>query len=418
MIMSTTQILTISEYDKLYIRQHRNLNKKIISEKDATYLQQIVINNNQIFAFGNRCLVAQKWVGVIALPDYTIEILPKIFDETTVEKSKDILVRMLIISRLTTNVKQIPASISTKRNSLMEILIEAFLEKLQIYVDSGLQHDYKKLSNNIKKIKGKILFNHHLNKNIWNPTNFFCRYSIYQEDTELNQYLKTCLLCMLDVSNDIQNRKKIDELLPAFYNVSTLTRDEALNLNIEFTPINIRAEEPYKYGSMFLENIYATLNAGSTKIYSMLFDMNLLYETFIYKAALTVFGNSVIYQRKAGHVVSRDTDDKKFTCMRPDLTIVTATGEEIIVDTKWKTPNKFSKESDIYQMNAYSISSKQVSKVILLYPYLANTEKFVGSYTFLIGEKNNRVLEIRTIDLSKVLCWNSFLTELKRTLMS
>ena len=164
---------------------------------------------------------------------------------------------------------------------------------------------------------------------------------------------------------------------------------------------------------MFLENIYATLNAGATKIYSMLFDMNLLYETFIYRAALTAYGNRVTYQRKAGYVVSRNSDDKKFICMRPDLTVKTNDGTEIIIDTKWKIPNKFAKESDIYQMNAYSTSSQRVSKVILLYPHLDSTVKMVGKYTFLLGTGKTRVLEIKTIDVTKVLVWNDFMTDLR-----
>lgn len=411
--MSVEQTLTICEYDRLYIRQNRNLKKKIISERDAAYLQQIVIDNSPIFAFGNRCLIAQKWVGVVALPDYTIEILPKIFDETSAEKSRDVLVRMLLVAHLSTNIRQMPASLSMKKQSLMEMLIETFLIELQTYIDSGLQHDYKKIAQNIKKVKGKILFNQHLNKNAWNPTRFYCRYSSYQEDIALNQFFKACLLCMSEVSTDAHNRKKISELESAFYDVSSISRERALNLNVSFTPINIRAEEAFKYGKMFLENIYATLNAGTTKIYSMLFDMNLLYETFIYRAALTSFGNRVTYQRKAGYVISRDTDGKKFICMRPDITVRLGDGTEVIIDTKWKIPNKFAKESDIYQMNAYSSSSKTVRKVILLYPHLDSTGKMTGKYNFLLDNGHSRELEIKTIDLTKVMAWSDFLADLQ-----
>lgn len=414
--MGVEQILTICEYDRLYVRQNRNLKKKIISERDAAYLQQIVIDNNPIFAFGNRCLIAQKWVGVVALPDYTIEILPKIFDETSAEKSRDVLVRMLLVAHLSTNIRQMPASLSMKKQSLMEMLIETFLMELQTYVDSGLQHDYKKISHNIKKVKGKILFNQHLNKNSWNPTQFYCRYSSYQEDIALNQFFKACLLYMSEVSTDMHNRKKINELSLAFHSVSSIMREEALSLNVSFNPINIRAEEAFKCGKMFLENIYATLNAGTTKIYSMLFDMNLLYEIFIYRAALTTLGSCVTYQRKIGYVVARDVDGKKFICMRPDITVRLSNGDEIIIDTKWKIPNKFAKESDIYQMNAYSTSSQKVCKVILLYPHLDSTGKMTGKYSFLLDNEHTRSLEIKTIDLTKVMSWNEFLTDLKRVI--
>ncbi len=407
------QVLTICEYDKLYIRPRRSLEHNTISEKDASYLQKVVIDNSPVFTFGNRCLIAQKWVGVISLPEYTIEILPKICGDTSTEDLRNVLVRMLLIAHQTTNIRQMPASLTMKKHSLMEMLIETFLEEVQVYVESGLQHDYKKVSENIHKVKGKIVFNRHLNKNTWNPTHFFCRYSSYLEDTSLNQFLKSCLLCMNDVSADFQNRKKIEEILPSFYDVASISREQALKLKIEFTPINVRAEESYKYGHMFLENIYATLSAGATKIYSMLFDMEHLYEVFIYRAALAVLGNRVTYQKKAGYVVSRDNDGKNFICMRPDLTVKTDDGSDIIIDTKWKIPKSFAKESDIYQMNAYAASSEKICKVILLYPYVKSTEKLVGSYTF-ISEKNPaKKLEIRTVDLTKVLSWNTFLKALK-----
>lgn len=411
--MSDDTILTIREYDRLRIHQNRNLKKKIISEKDVFDLQQIVIDEKSVFTFGNRCLIANKWVGVINLPDFTIEILPKIFNESSNEISRDILVRMLLIAHLSTNVRQIPASLGMKKHSLIEMLIETFLNELQIYIDSGLQHDYKKVTKNIDKVKGKILFNQQIRKNIWNPTHFYCRYSSYQEDNKLNQFFKACLLCMASVTNDKQNKKKIDDLLPIFYYISSISKEDALKLNIKFTPINIRAEDAYKYGKMFLSNIYSTLNAGSTKIYSMLFDMNLLYERFIYRATFIAFGNRVKYQRKIGYVVSRDKDSKKYICMRPDLTVKLNDGTKIIIDTKWKIPSNFAKESDIYQMNAYSTGSSKIKKVIILYPYYNKTEKIVGKYTFLLGNESNRVLEIKTIDITKIMNWDIFIKNLR-----
>lgn len=411
--MTTQQTLTIHEYDKLYIRQIRNLKKRIISEKDAIYLQQIIINNNPVFTFGNRCLIAQKWVGVVTLPNYSIEILPKIFNEKDSIQARDILIRMLLVAHSSTNVRQIPAALSFKKNSLIEILIETFLIELQNYVNSGLQHDYTRINKNIKKVKGKILFNAHINKNAWNPTYFFCRYSNYQKDVALNQFFKSCLFCMSTLTNDIHNKKKINELLSAFYHISDITREEALNLHIEFTPINIRAKNCFMYGKMFLENIYATIHTGTNKTYSMLFDMNHLFETFIYRSLLFIYGNRVAYQKKAGYVISRIADSKRFISMRPDLSIKHDNNTEYIIDTKWKIPNKFAKESDIYQMNAYSTSNRNVKKVILLYPYLESTAKIVGKYTFLLDDKKNRILEIKAIDLTKILSWNEFLRDLQ-----
>ena len=51
--------------------------------------------------------------------------------------------------------------------------------------------------------------------------------------------------------------------------------------------------------------------------------------------------------------------------------------------------------------------------MILLYPHLDSTVKMVGKYTFLLGTGQTRVLEIKTIDVTKVLVWNDFMTDLR-----
>lgn len=400
--------VSIREYDKLYIRPERDLEKNTISVSDAIHLQNVVIDNYPVFSFGNRCLIAQHYVGVIEMPDFTIEILPKIYGKVDNDKLRDVLIRMLMVSNQTSSIRQFKASVAVRKNSFVEMIIQSFLRELQVYVDAGLQHDYKKVTQSIGKVKGRILFNH-LYRTALLPTKFYCRYSKYIADNELNQFFRVCLAEMVKVSRDTHNKNALNVLLPAFDGIADVEPNVALSFGIEFNSVNERAREAYVYGRMFLESLHATLSAGTTQMYTMLFNMDQLYELFVYRVAALIFGNKVTYQKMGSYMVSRVSDDKKYISLRPDLTIKYSPNEQWILDTKWKMPSRFAKESDIYQMNAYSSAINNVSKVVLLYPRVSQTEQMVGEYVFIDRNGTQRPLEIRTIDLLECLSWSQFL---------
>lgn len=408
--------ISIREYDKLHIRPDRDLERNIISASDAAYLQSVVVDNSPVFSFGNRCLIAQQYVGVIELPDFSIEILPKIYGEVDSEKLRDVLIRMLLVAHQTSSIRQFKASVASKKNSLSEIVIQSFLRELQLYVDSGLQHEYSKISRNINKVKGQILFSQQLKRNVLAPTRFYCRYSKYVADNEINRFFKTCLEEMAIITRDSQNQRMIEELLPFFEGVIAVDSEIALNYRITFNSINIRAKDAYTYGRMFLEHVHSTLNSGTTKVYTMLFNMDQLYELFVYRVASIVYGNKITYQKMGSYMVERVSDGKRFIRLRPDLTLKITNDEQWIIDTKWKLPGRFAKESDVYQMNAYSAGIRNVSKVILLYPRVSKSDHLVGYYQLLSSVGDPRPLEIKLIDLMECLSWTDFLKSFKATI--
>lgn len=101
-------VLSIREYDKLHIREKRDLTRNQISKDDAAVLQRLVIDDLPVFKWGNRCLIAQQWVGVIDLPEYSIEILPKLAREIENEKCRDILTRMLLVAHQSPSTRKLP----------------------------------------------------------------------------------------------------------------------------------------------------------------------------------------------------------------------------------------------------------------------------------------------------------------------
>lgn len=403
-------IITLKEFDRLTIKDKRDLDKKIISMEDAVVLQSIIMKDEPVFKWGHRCLIAQHWVGSISLPSCTIEILPKLYGYVEEEDLRKILTRMILVSHENPAVRKLPGSTSLAANSLMDMLIETFLNALDRYVKEGLQHSYQKISRNINEIKGRIVLNKQLTVNIMRPTKFWCKYSKFTDNNEINQFLKCCLLEMNKVTSDPQNKQRIKYFLNYFIDIATLPKDRALIKTIEFNSVNARSKEPYYYGKLFLENLFSTLNAGNVPISTMLFDMNDVYELFIYKIARRAFGNKVVYQMRGNYLIQRDTDGKNLINLRPDITIKNNDGTITIIDTKWKIPKKFSKESDVYQMNAYSSVIDRVKKIYILYPYIQDVD-YLGDYKFMDKIGKDRPLGLRVVDLTKCLDMQKFITD-------
>lgn len=404
------ETIVLKEYDQLHIKDKRDTVHKVISKEDALALQTIIMDDEPVFKWSYKKLIAQHWVGTISLKNLNIEILPKLYGYVSTDDLRIVLMRMIMISHQNPSVREMPGMVRMKKDSLIEMLIDTYLNLLEKYVREGLQHSYKKIDQNINRVKGRILFGKQFSRNILEPTKFWCRYSKFTEDNDINRFMKLCLCQMNRISRDEHNRRRIKYLLPVFDDIPTISREKALAKPIIFNSTNQRAEEAYKYGLLFLNNIFSTLSAGNTSISMMLFNMNDLYELFVYRVSRIVFGNRTIYQMRGNYLLERDSDRKRYVNLRPDITIKNNNGGFDIIDTKWKIPKNFVKESDTYQMNAYSSSIKSVDRVFLLYPYVERND-IVGDYSFIDLSGRKRALKIRTVDLMLVLDWKKFIKE-------
>lgn len=404
------ETIILKEYDQLHIRDKRNPQQKTITQEDAIALQSIIMDEEPVFKWGYKKLVAQHWVGTITLKNLNIEILPKLYGAVSEDDLRSVLTRMLLISHQRPSVREMPGMAQLCKNSLVEMLISTFLTSLEKYTKDGLTHSYRKVDTNLSRVKGRILFNKQFSQNVLKPTKFWCRYSKFMTDNKINQFFKLCLNQMYKVSTDGENKRRIKYLLPIYADFEDISKENALLREVVFNSINQSAEESYMYGKLFLNNIFSTLSAGNVSINMMLFDMNDLYELFIYKVAHLVYRNKAYYQMRGNYLLKRDSDAKKQTALRPDITIKQDDGSYIIVDTKWKIPQKFAKEADLYQMNAYSTSIDDVKEIVLLYPLVKN-ERMVDDYHFIDKRGSKRPLKIRTIDLMQCLDWRKFLQD-------
>ena len=151
------------------------------------------MNDLPVFKWGYRKIYAQQWVGTVSLKNLNIEILPKLSNYIDSNDLRAVLTRMLLISHQVPSTKKIFGNIQTQKNSLIEIIISTFLTELEKYINEGVLNTYTKCNNNIKNIKGKILFNKQFSRNVLKIDRFWCSYSKFISNNHINQFLKLCL---------------------------------------------------------------------------------------------------------------------------------------------------------------------------------------------------------------------------------
>lgn len=397
-------ILKVLEHQKIHIRKKRDLNKLQISYSDAEIIKAVDQKNGFIFKWGNDYVIPQQWIGLISCKDFSIEILPKISDINELEKSCEILYKMLEVVYDVPIKNGINAKVKLIQNGLIEIFITNYIEYIKKYIQSGPILDYKKNIKNLKAVKGNIIFSAQINHNAINLTKFMCKYSKMDMDNKYNQIIKLTLVKMKNLSRNNINKKMIQELLQVFDSVK-------LNINLDYKNIYVdkthyRLKDIITLSQLFLDNYSASLTYGNYNIVSLLFDMNKLFEKYIYTQLKKIYKQNIYYQYSKEFLLKDVKTGIKKVNLKPDM-YLKLENFNIIIDTKWKKmDNTTIKESDAYQMNAYLSVLNNTKKCIVIYPQSYNNVELNNSFVIRDMERN-KIINTKTVDLQLLLDKNN-----------
>lgn len=383
--------ITIFEYQRLCYKSNEEGYRKI-GKKQFKALRSFVLSNKlkdegTYLRLGQRSgveyLQAQNYIGVIQLKDgLTIEILPKIANLKSDDKGKSntrhIVVKMLRTLRNSSFKKANPANLKTEKMSLLEIFISMFLQELGDLIRRGIKSDYITREENLPVLKGKLLFNQHIKQNLVNSAKFFVSYDNYLPDRIENRLLKTTLLLLYKVTNSIANQKIIREYLSVFDDVT-----QVYDIKTAFTKTRLgRGMEDYEnlmiWSKLFLMQESFTPNADKNIAFSLMFDMNALFESYVgWYVKQNSKAENIYLQHREHHLAVDLNSNTPVFGLVPDIAI---SNKDCIViaDTKWKVLSKDDKvsKSDLHQMfayaNKYNENDGHCKSVYLIYPYTDN----------------------------------------------
>ena len=311
----------------------------------------------------HRAVRFSHYVGAIQLGRLTIEILPKADKAARPDKEhwQTILLEMLRSCRLLKIESHSVAPLRLRRNSVLELYFAIFLEEVEQLLRRGLIKAYHTEDANRPFLKGRLLIEKQIRNNLRQPQQFYSRAQTYDFDHLPNQLLRATLdaLCQLPLSSDLQLKTK--GLLDRFPKISKIVAREA---HFESIPIN-RKTLPYQsalqIARLILLNFSPDIRSGGHPLLAILFDMNLLFEEYVYRCLKSLRGANWQVQRQLQKTFWRRRR------IQPDI-VVQCEGQTFVLDTKWKILKSVRPSiEDLRQLYVYC-RYFNAKKGVLLYP--------------------------------------------------
>ncbi|MDB5117018.1 MAG: hypothetical protein JWQ79_2510 [Mucilaginibacter sp.] len=349
---SDNNTITVYEYDTICTEGRCNG----YIEPDRLKILQDFSGNDGVpyFKLINKGVRFCQYVGVLQVGRLTIEVLPKI-DRGT-ENDKDEWRKILIDMLRKVGTFEVSLSSETdlkiKRNSILDIYIESFLVQVEKLVHQGLIKKYRKVEDNCNALKGKIVFAKHLSKNIIHKERFFVKYTVYDHFHVLNQLLFKTLLLIRQINTNQILSSKVNSLLLNFPELPDIKVSESVFDNIVYN----RKSESYKQAMLIsrllLLNYHPDINKGKNHVLALMFDMNLLWERFVYVSLHKFFKGGTVEQQLSKPYWK--LDGTRAITLRPDVILI-KDKIKYVLDTKWKLPNNDKPSpGDLQQMYAYT----------------------------------------------------------------
>jgi 5-methylcytosine-specific restriction enzyme subunit McrC len=368
-----SRLIRVFEYDKLTSKslcmKGEELGDKIIDKlwhyNDA--------NKNIYFEAIRHGVKFKSYVGVIQIGGTTIEILPKADKNPATEEDKaiwhSVLLKMLGYCKKIKVDAVSEASLRKKYNSLLDLYFELFLSEVSQLLQHGLIKKYNKNSGNVTALKGQLNFGKNIQQNLIRQERFYTNHQVYDYDHLINQILFKALQVLKTITSNSYLIDSVNRILTNFPEVDTIpinkTHFDKLTTNRKTVSYN----EALKIAKMILLNYSPDINGGDENMLALLFDMNKLWEEYIYRMLVKVGDPSI--------KVSFQNRDKFWEnkIIKPDIVITKneivndeVIRKEYIIDTKWKIIDPSEPgDNDLKQMFAYNMYWN-AEKSMLLYP--------------------------------------------------
>ena len=374
-----------------------------------------------VLEHGRHSLRARQYVGVINADGAALEILPKIDglgDPESVEGGGRVRERLVHMLAVALNIDIASGRIATlgwQRYNLLEVLIRLFVDKLLDEVRLGLPRRYVPHEDDLPALRGRLDVIRQFTSLAVSPQKLACRYDDFSPDILLNRIMKTALVRLRSLARLPETQRRLNELSFIYTDISPLPARTIDWKVVVLDRTNRRWRELLDLARLLLGDRFQTTTLGGGKGFSLLFDMNALFEAYVAAMLKRAFAGSdfrVVSQGGRLFCLAEmgpdETLGKERFQTRPDILLKRRDEILMVIDTKWKPlsssiedPKKGVSQADVYQMMAYA-RLYGCRRLMLLYPHHAGLGAEEGIYgRFQISGTPDQ-LTLATFDLASL----------------
>lgn len=366
------------EYGELSIGAKCVDSEQNFEDTDFTILEEAESRFSSVYKVQNKKLKFRNYVGVICLGGLHLEILPKVFkDHVTTEPAtgnRKLLFELLSEAGYFDH-KYIHDAAAQEHESIEKFIAELYCLELTKVLNAGLMKQYRSEEKNTSALKGKLLVSKNLAYNLLHPERFYTSQVNYVHDHPLNRVL----LAALEAINSRGLRTEHNvEALKARFSSSIPRKQLITKRDLKLLGLMFRGNRKlrrfrgvYKLARLILLRLSINPVLDDTDGYSMLFNMNKLFERWL-RRRLQLQG-FVQEKRIYDFVLSSDLSGPKnnLTATLDTLLDLGGTGK-IVIDAKWKLLNIDDPKAnitDIRQVYTYGQLIEGVKHIALVSPY-------------------------------------------------
>lgn len=349
--------------------------------------------HDDYFGVGHNRITFQQWVGVIQVGQLVIEVLPKVASgrglggsserAEDVSRWKGVLVDMLRrTGRLKVRLAD-DADLALRRQSLLDLYFQSYLDEVEHLMHLGLVKKYRRDARNRTALKGKLLFQRQAKENLLHRERFFCEAAEYDRQNVWNDILLAGLRVTSGMAQDGLIRAKAKNLELSFPDWPERRFEERDFDRLRFDRKTKGYEPAVILARLILLHLNPQTAAGRDRVVAILFDMNSLWEDWLlatYRSSYRGDPDVRIPGKKSQVFWAAESGGTKW--LETDI-LVEAGGRKMVLDAKWKRPERHPADADLKQMFAYNLMWKS-QEAWLVYPKVSDEEDRTGSYS--LGE--------------------------------
>ncbi|GGC89339.1 hypothetical protein GCM10011508_15780 [Flavobacterium lutivivi] len=310
-------------------------------------------------------------VGVLQVGNTLIEVLPKAdrnpHSDEEDKKWRDLLINMLQVVGSFDIKSTSSSNLKIKSNTVLDLYFEMYVKEIEYLLHTGLIKKYRKKEGNVTALKGSLLFSKHIQHNLTHQERFYVRHTTYDVEHTFHFILYKALKLLKQINTNSALNDRIGSLLLNFPEMPEMKVSEATFEKLLYNRKNQHYQKAIEIAKILLLQYHPDVSKGRNHVLALMFDMNLLWEQFIYvslKKNRTEFAK--VKAQTSKHFWKPENGRR--TSMKPDIYIETYTGKIIVLDTKWKNLNGYNPSpDDLRQMYVYH-EYFDAEKVALVYP--------------------------------------------------